>query len=89
MRDKLFVFGDDDKPMEIQWSAESDFTDWSIQKDTGSMSLDILKNGTPVTGWRKYLFASVGAFAVLFVLLWMSLPVWGPLLAILVYALGN
>jgi hypothetical protein len=53
------------------------------------MSLDILKNGTPVTGWRKYLYAGVGMFAVLFVLLWMSLPVWGPLLAILVYALSN
>jgi hypothetical protein len=53
------------------------------------MSLEVLKNGTPVTGWRKHIYAAVGDFEVLFVLLWMSLPVWGPLLAILVYALGN
>jgi hypothetical protein len=86
MRDNLFAFGGDEKPMEIQWSAESDFTDWKAQRDTGMMLMDIHK---PVTGWRKYLYAGVGAFAVLFVLLWMSLPVWGPLLAILVYALGN
>jgi hypothetical protein len=46
-------------------------------------------NDRPITGWRKHIYAAVGAFAVLFVLLWMSLPVWGPLLAILVYALGN
>jgi hypothetical protein len=52
-------------------------------------ALKVLRNEQPITGWRKYLYAGVGMFAVLFVLLWMSLPVWGPLLAILVYALGN
>jgi hypothetical protein len=63
-------------------------TEWSYYPKE-SPALKVLRNGEPVTGWRKYLYAGVGMFAVLFVLLWMSLPVWGPLLAILVYALGN